>query len=66
MCVITVQRLELSDAMHGIPMQTGEPNGVRSSDWLNIIDYISLLDLFLLPLKHLWKIHKNINKKQND
>jgi len=20
--------------MHGIPMQTGQPNGVRSSDWL--------------------------------
>jgi hypothetical protein len=29
------ERLELSDTMHGTPMQTVEPNGVRSSDWLD-------------------------------
>jgi hypothetical protein len=28
--------MELSDTMHGNPMQTAEPNGVRSSDWLAI------------------------------
>jgi hypothetical protein len=32
------QRPELSDTMHGEPMQTGQPNGVRSSDWLDDID----------------------------
>lgn len=26
--------MELSDTMHGIPMQTGRPSGVRSGDWL--------------------------------
>ena len=34
------ERLELSDTMHDIPMQTGRPNGVRSSDWLGMI-YLS-------------------------
>jgi len=29
------ERLELSDTMHDEPMQTGRPNGVRSSDWLD-------------------------------
>jgi len=33
---ISCERLELSDTMHGKPMQTGRPNGVRSSDWLDI------------------------------
>jgi len=23
--------------MHGLPMQTGSPNGVRSSDWLDTV-----------------------------
>jgi len=31
---ISAERLELSDTMHVTPMQTGQPNGVRSSDWL--------------------------------
>jgi hypothetical protein len=28
--------MELSDTMHDSPMQTGQPNGVRSSDWLGM------------------------------
>jgi len=28
--------MELSDTMPGCPMQTGRPNGVRSSDWLDL------------------------------
>jgi len=27
--------------MHGTPMQTGQPNGVRSSDWLGFIVSVS-------------------------
>jgi hypothetical protein len=34
--LFNAQRLELSDTMHGTPMQTGRPNGVRSSDWLDL------------------------------
>jgi len=30
--------MELSDTMHGTPMQIGQPNGVRSSDWLGYIN----------------------------
>jgi len=33
--------MELSDTMHGIPMQTGRPNGVRSSDWLAFFIFTS-------------------------
>jgi len=29
------ERLELSDTMHDLPMQTVRPNGVRSSGWLD-------------------------------
>ena len=35
------ERPELSDTMHGIPMQTARPNGVRSSDWLGLIGFLS-------------------------
>jgi hypothetical protein len=31
--------MELSDTMHGIPMQTSQPNGVRSSDWLDALGW---------------------------
>jgi hypothetical protein len=31
------ERLELSDTMLDPPMQTGRPNGVRSSDWLALL-----------------------------
>ena len=34
---ILSERLELSDTMLDLPMQTGRPNGVRSSDWLGLI-----------------------------
>ncbi len=34
-CHTFAERLELSDTIHGIPMQSGRPNGVRSSDWLD-------------------------------
>jgi len=33
----SAQRPELSDTMLDTPMQTGQPNGVRSSDWLDLI-----------------------------
>jgi len=34
---LSIYRLEPSDTMHGDPMQTGQPNGVRSSDWLGAV-----------------------------
>ena len=34
--------------MLGDPMQTGQPNGVRSSDWLGISSYFSVFSRLLI------------------
>jgi hypothetical protein len=34
---LSIYRLELGDTMHGNPIQTRRPNGVRFSDWLDLI-----------------------------
>ena len=36
------ERMELSDTMLGNPMQTGQPNGVRSSDLLGIFSDVRM------------------------
>ena len=44
--MVSAERPELSDTMHGIPKQTGRPNGVRSSDWLGMVIVSALLSEF--------------------
>ena len=39
--ILMAERLELSDTLHDLPMQTTQPNVVRSSNWLGIsIEFI--------------------------
>jgi hypothetical protein len=39
--ILMAERLELSDSVHGCPMQIKQPNVVRSSNWLGIsIEFI--------------------------